>query len=307
MRTADAEIIEVVAAGADPEQRLDSTVLLEAVPRGLRLLHYTRATVPAEYLPSFAFYHKKIGPFHLDGLPARMQHEVMFAVWRIVELGGRVPVAVMSLLTRELGHATTHLRTQGKPWNSLIDRTPAGWRTVLLNSWERRTGSFPNPETSRTFLSALDRVCKLVWFAYDARPWWRREIWDLQLDVRIPRTPHELQNQTAIHWHRLQPRWLREGAMFFVKSQLELGQMRWTTALGVYWELLQFGSFLEPSLDPRPAPSLGWFRVAAVDAAIHRRAPSAHQHPQSQQGPAAVCLLDQRDAQRGADPLRVHV
>lgn len=245
MRTADAEIIEVVAAEADPEQRFDSTVLLEAVPQGLRLLHYTRTTVPADYLPSFAFYHKKIGPFHLDGLPIRMQHEVMFAVWRIVELGGRVPVASMSLLTRELGHATAHLRAQGKPWDSLLDRTPAGWRTVLLKSWERRTGSFPNPETSRTFLSALDRVCKLVWFAYDARPWWRREIWDLQLDVRIPRTPHELQNQTAIHWHRLQPRWLREGAMFFVKSQLELGQMRWTTALGVYWELLQFGSFLE--------------------------------------------------------------
>lgn len=94
-------------------------------------------------------------------------------------------------------------------------------------------------------VSALDRVCKLLWFAYDTRPWWKREVWDPQLDPRIPHTAHELQNQTAIHWHRLNPPWLRDGSMFFIKSQLELGRMRWSTALGFYWGLSQFGRFLE--------------------------------------------------------------
>lgn len=253
MRIPDAHIVEVLAKRADATSRVDSTALREAVPPELRLLHYTRQTVPNRYLSSFAFYHKKIGPFHLDQLPEPMQNEVMFAVWRIVELGGRVPVAPMSLLTRELAHATAHLREHGKPWESLVDRTPAEWRTELLKSWARRSGALPNPETSRTFLSVLDRICKLVWFAYDSRPWWQREVWDLRLDPRIPRTPHEMQDDTAIHWHRLQPEWLRRGAMYFVKSQLELGQMRWSSAIGTYWQLLPFGQFLEQRaiVDPR--------------------------------------------------------
>ncbi|WP_223987877.1 tyrosine-type recombinase/integrase [Arthrobacter sp. NicSoilB8] len=232
--------------------------LLDAVPQGLRLLHYTRDSVPAEYLGSFGFYHGKIGNIHLDGLGTTMQNEFIFAIWRIVELGGRVPCAPLALLLRELAATSERLQRAAQPFKSVMDYTPAEWRTELSTTWVRRTQQLPNSNTLRTILAPLDRISKLLWFAYDTRPWWQREIWDLTMDPRIPRRPQEMLAQVAIHWHRLQPEWLRRGTMFYVKTQIEGGDLSWSSAHGRYDWLLPFGDFVVsrdlpgPQLTPDP-------------------------------------------------------
>ena len=103
MRTSDAQMVTIMqnqgAPGFD-HGRLEE--LVEVVPEPMRLQHYTRSSIPAEFFGSFGYYHDKIGDIHLDGLPEPMQKEMMFAIWRIVELGGRVPCASLGLLTREL-------------------------------------------------------------------------------------------------------------------------------------------------------------------------------------------------------------
>src|SRR5664280_1000798 len=88
-RAADAEVLAVLHRhNASPYSAVGNGQLLDRVPEPLRLVHYTRRAIPAEYAASFGYYHRKIGDVHLDGLPEPMQRELMFVVWRIVELGG---------------------------------------------------------------------------------------------------------------------------------------------------------------------------------------------------------------------------
>src|SRR5664280_3209708 len=88
-RAADAEVLAVLHRhNASPYSAVGNGQLLDRVPEPLRLVHYTRRAIPAEYAASFGYYHRKIGDGHLDGLPEPMQRELMFVVWRIVELGG---------------------------------------------------------------------------------------------------------------------------------------------------------------------------------------------------------------------------
>lgn len=217
--------------------------LVDRVPEPMRLLHYTRDSVPSEHLVSFGYYHDKIGNIHLDGLPEPTSREFQYAIWRIVELGGRVPCAALGLLTRELAAITRFLDARGAPAASVLDRSPQQWRAELSKTWVRRTGAMPNVNTLRTIAAPLDRVCKLVWFAYDQSPWWRREVWDPVLDKRIPLREHEPFGTQAIHWHRVEPQWLRLGAMWHVKMTLTSGQLRWSTALGRLHGLQRFGRF----------------------------------------------------------------
>src|SRR5664280_2910040 len=208
-RAADAEVLAVLHRhNASPYSAVGNGQLLDRVPEPLRLVHYTRRAIPAEYAASFGYYHRKIGDVHLDGLPEPMQRELMFVVWRIVELGGRVPCGPLGLLARELAATAARLRDQGQPGSSLLDRTPAQWRTELATTWARRTKALPNPNTLRTIAGPLDRACKLLWFGYDQSPWWRREVWDPVMDDRIPRRDHEPISNT-VHWHRDDPAQLR--------------------------------------------------------------------------------------------------
>lgn len=218
--------------------------LSDAVPEGLHLLHYTRQSVPEQYRAAFGFYHDKIGNIHLDDLPEPMQREMMFAIWRIVELGGRVPCAPLGLLVRELAATSSRLRNSNRPCTSLMDRSPQEWRTELTTTWVRRTKELPNPNTLRTYVAPLDRACKLLWFAYDTSPWWKREIWDLTMDPRIPRREQEPLQQRILHWHPIEPRWLRLGVRFYVKTLLESGQITWTTAHYIQAGFVVFAKFV---------------------------------------------------------------
>ena len=232
-RFRDSQMVEALHRSSECRYDEDTNLaLVDAVPEGLRLLHYTRRSIPEEFQASFAYYHDKIGDIHLDALPEPMQREVMYAVWRIVELGGRVPCAPMGLLMRELAVTAQRLGRQQQPHQSLMVRTPGEWKTELRTTWVQREKQLPNLNTLRTYLAPLDRVCKILWFAYDRGTWWEREVWDLSMDSRIPRRDHEPAFSTAIHWHALETGWLRRAAMYYTKILLEAGSITWSTAHG---------------------------------------------------------------------------
>ncbi|WP_420179868.1 tyrosine-type recombinase/integrase [Paenarthrobacter sp. TA1.8] len=245
MKSADARTLEALSLnGRNPFTVEANQALGNQVPLDMRLLHYTRTTIPAQYLPFFAYYHAKIGNIHLDGLPAIMRREMQYVIWSIVKGGGRVPCAPLGLLVRELAETSRRLKAEGQEAESLMDRTPSQWRKELSSSWAKRTRALPNPSTLRTIAGPLDRSAKLLWFAYDDGPWWKREVWSLQLDSRIPRGRNVPPKPDAIHWHEVAPAWLREGAMFYVKTELERGDIAWGTALQRHNGIKVFGRFL---------------------------------------------------------------
>lgn len=245
MKSADARILGALSQNNSHPFSLQSNLALaDQVPTDLQLLHYTRTAVPAQYMPHFAYYHPKIGNIHLDGLPEAMRREMQYVIWRIVQTGGRVPCASMGLLMRELAETTQRLKAAGLPWESIMDRTPAEWHKELSTNWARRTRQLPNASTLRTMAGSLDRAAKLLWFAYDTGPWWRREVWSLDLDPGIPREREIPPRGHAIHWHEVSPPWLRLGGMFYVKTALERGDIAWATAAQRQHGIKLFGTFL---------------------------------------------------------------
>ncbi|WP_371096625.1 hypothetical protein [Streptomyces sanglieri] len=61
--------------------------------------------------------------------------------------------------------------------------------------------------------------------------WWRHDIWSLRLDPRIPRREHEPRANTAVRWGDITPVWLREGTKFYLRLQMESGQLTWSTVM----------------------------------------------------------------------------
>jgi hypothetical protein len=218
--------------------------LWEEIPEGLRLVHFTRQSIPDEYRIGFGYYHDKIGNAHLDTLPEEMAREIAYVFWRTIEIGGRVAISPWGLCVRELGRTAERLRSEGRPWRSLMDRTPDEWEHELQRTWALRTGGIGNPNTLRTITAVLNRACKLLWFAYDDGPWWTREIWNLRLDPRIPRRTHEPAMEETIHWHRIEPGWLGLAGMWHMKAMLETNQLTWTSVIGRCSGLLLFSDFL---------------------------------------------------------------
>ncbi|WP_157509210.1 tyrosine-type recombinase/integrase [Luteipulveratus halotolerans] len=108
-----------------------------------------------------------------------------------------------------------------------------------------------------------------------ARPWWEHDRWDLRVDDRIPRRPHEPQGHLPINLSLIQTGWLREGIRHWLRFALTDQTYRWTTAatrcrnLATYYDpwVLAHG-FDHPGIDTDPAGTraafndyLGWLQA----------------------------------------------
>jgi hypothetical protein len=97
----------------------------------------------------------------------------------------------------------------------------------------------------------LRRCYRMLWTAYDQRPWWRREQWSLALDPRIPRRPHEPSEGQSLHFHTLEPEWLRVGVQWWFKVSLETGALTWTSIRSIRSGIGVFSTWLGAQ-DPTP-------------------------------------------------------
>lgn len=64
------------------------------------------------------------------------------------------------------------------------------------------------------------------------RSWWEHDLWDLRVDDRIPRRPHEPGGYKTIDLGAIEPPWLREGVRYWLRQTLTTQMYRWTTAVG---------------------------------------------------------------------------
>ncbi len=72
---------------------------------------------------------------------------------------------------------------------------------------------------------ALRPLVSRLALRYSDAAWWQHDIWSLKLDPRIPRRPHESRGNTAVRWDNLEPGWLRDGFKFYLRLQVESGQL----------------------------------------------------------------------------------
>jgi len=172
--------------------------LWAAIPERFRRLEMDSRDLPPEDMAAFTSAglrgrHSDFRlRFHLLAVP--LDRELAWCCYRIIELGGRVPVGSMQSLIRWLAATVEdHPAFRG----SMMDHVPREWERVLAATYARREGKLPGKSWLLNTMALVRRCYRMLWAAYDQRPWWRREEWNLALDRRIPRRPQRLCNQFA--------------------------------------------------------------------------------------------------------------
>ena len=232
----------------------DHHVLLwESIPPGLRTTYFTIRQIPPEYLGAFRANGDRGRAINFRILPEPLAHELAFCVWRIIELGGLVPYEPLDRLARHLAAVLEAMPAGERAQRTSLMAAPAStWIRELLAAWTRERGQLPSAGRRRDLTWALRRCYKLLCFAYDTRDWWEREIWDLQLDPRIPRREHEPGKTSALYFDRISQRWLRRGLQWHLRVGMETGLFGWPTVRQRLASLITFSRFLAERVIDQP-------------------------------------------------------
>ncbi|MFD0271740.1 tyrosine-type recombinase/integrase [Streptomyces sp. NPDC127106] len=128
---------------------------------------------------------------------------------------------------------------------SFADLPLAEWMTAWGRIYHADRGRMPAPEHRRRAEYALRAMLERLLRRYSSEvDWWRHDIWSLRLDGRIPRREHEPRANTAVRWGDITPVWLREGTKFYLRLQMESGQLTWSTVMQHRVNSARFAAFV---------------------------------------------------------------
>src|ERR1017187_6618529 len=95
--------------GGVPCQGQIADRLWAAIPAGMRLSRFHALTVPDQYRDAFVRSSAWRAGIDLSGLPAPMRRELAWCVFRIIDLGGKVPTPSLGMLARRLSEVIADL------------------------------------------------------------------------------------------------------------------------------------------------------------------------------------------------------
>jgi integrase len=182
-------------------------------------------------------------------------------------------------------HATGERQIHASEWNrwvataaDVVRRRPhvcsfadlglAEWMTAWGRVFHAHCHQMASAGSRSRAEIALRGMLRLLAVRYSDAPWWLHDTWSLKLDPRIPRREHESRGNTAVRWGELEPAWLREGFKFYLRLQLESGQLTWSSVMPQHALVFRFAAFLatrgidHPALVTDPAREL---RALALD------------------------------------------
>ncbi len=151
---------------------------------------------------------------------------------------------------------------------SFADLTLGEWMTAWGRVFHGEHGRMASAASRARAEIALRPLVSRLAIRYSDAAWWQHDTWSLKLDPRIPRRPHETRGNTAIRWQQLEPAWLRQGFKFYLRLQLESGQLTWSSAMPQHAFAFRFAAFLasrgidHPALTADPGQEL---RVVALE------------------------------------------
>ncbi|XAS76043.1 site-specific integrase [Dermatophilaceae bacterium Sec6.4] len=166
-------------------------------------------------------------------------------------------------------------RLTGRRSESLADFAPEIVVREALRAFLHRNDRMPSAGNQRNLTSIAQHAYLLVSVRCSPDPWWAHDRWDLRIDDRIPRRPHEPQGHQPVNLGLITTPWLREGVRHWLRYALTDETYRWTTAvvrcrnLATYFDpwLEQQGA-TDPAIADQPAvvrslfnDYLGWLRT----------------------------------------------
>jgi len=245
--------------------------LWATVPPLMRLTCFSPATVPAQYAGAFCQDGTWRAGIDLSTLPEPMRREVAWCVFRIIELGGKIPTPGLSMLVHRLGEVLADRGDRAS--TSLLGLSGRDWCQQIQHAVHRRAGRLPAPTTMRTIRGLLTRMLRLLATALDTGPWWQREAWNPVEDSRIPLREHEPMGRYTVRFDAIATGWLRRGAQWHCKIGLDTGMLSWSTVHRRVVALRQFDAFLRgrPVDGPWLAEHAAGVRALMLDYLGHLR------------------------------------
>jgi integrase len=268
------------ARGCCDQQGLDR--LWAGIPERMRLSCFTAGSVPADYVGAFCpgLPH---GGVDLAGLPGPMRTEVAWCVYRIIELGGKIPTPAFGMLVHRLQEVVTDLGHDAPC--SLLELSGRAWCQKIALAVHTRTGRLPAASTTANVRGLLAHMTRLLTVALDTRPWWQHELWNPLEDNRIPVRAHEPMGRFSVRFDRVATPWLRLGLQWHCKVGLQTGSLRWSSvhhrvvAVGIFDAFIRDRQTDGPQLAGEPAQ----VRALMLDFLGHLRATKASRGPRKGQ------------------------
>ena len=246
--------------------------LWAAVPEAMRLSRFAESSVPAQYAGAFCHDGTWRAGVDLSCLPEPMRREVAWCVFRIIELGGKIPTPALSMLVRRLGEVLADRAGQAPA--SLLGLSGRDWCQHIQHAAHRRTGQLPAATTMNNIRQLLTRMMRLLVTAMDTGPWWHRDQWNPVEDTRIPLRDHEPMGRYSVRFDRIDTRWLRRGLQWHCKVGLDTGVLSWSTVHRRVVAVKEFDGFLHGrQVDgPALADHAAGVRALMLDFLGHLRA-----------------------------------
>lgn len=299
--------VEAARGRCDPKG-LDR--LWAGLPEAMRLACFAEPTVPPQYAGAFCHDGTWRAGIDLSGLPEPMRREVAWCVFRIIELGGKIPTPNLSMLVHRLGEVVTD--HADRALTSLLGMSDQDWCQRIQHAVHRRTGRLPAATTMRNIRTLLTRMVRLLVIALDTGPWWQRDQWNPVEDTRIPLRDHEPMGRYAVRFDPIDTRWLRRGVQWHCKIGLDTGMLSWSTVHRRISAVKEFDAFLHgrqvdgPCLVDHPSgvralmlEFLGHLRAKPATRgrrAGQRLSPASVQHLASDVEQFYVFMSDNKDA-----------
>jgi integrase len=145
---------------------------------------------------------------------------------------------------------------------SFADLSLGEWMTAWGRVFHAGHGRMASANSRQRAEVALRALLRRLAVRYSGAAWWQHDLWSPRLDPRIPRRPHETRDAIAVLWDKLEPAWLREGFKYYLRLQLESGQITWSSVNAQRTIAFRFGIFLasrgisHPALTDGPSHQL---------------------------------------------------
>lgn len=212
----------------------------------------------------------------------RARQECAWWVWTVYDDGSRkIEPSMLAWWGRALasladdrhaltGQAVADMSVADFAPNVVLDRAIAAFRA--------KNGRAPSVGNLRNLESVTRSINTYVTVRCVDREWWQNDVWNMRLDERIPRRPHEPHGDRVVNIGAVKPEWLREGLRYYLAQMLIHDGLTWTTIFGRLTSIgTYFGSFCQSREVTRPvlAESLPELRAVMNDYLSWLRSPEA--------------------------------
>jgi hypothetical protein len=179
--------------------------LWESLPEECRVDHIDKKNIPEMYRNALRF-RSAGGPWttcyiNIRELPETMVWEFAWLLHREIELGRFVDPLTFSSATRMLRIATQHGSKRGRQAQSLLHLTPEEWIREVQTA--RMRGIDCGTKTEQYALHRIRQLQDVLVYPYHRGQWWELNVWNPQLDPRIPQREHEPNGRNVVNFSHL--------------------------------------------------------------------------------------------------------